>query len=282
MKNYITHINRCLKYIEDHLLENLELEEIADRNSYSMFHFHRIFLSITDFTFKEYVRKRRLTKAASEIIFRKDKIIDIAKKYRYETQESFTRAFKREFGITPGKMRTQKTPYRGTDPITLAVKKGESMKAVIIYLEEIEVMGLKCVTTQANNSIPQLWDRYMKRYNSIPNKIEGACYGLCLSGDDSENFTENSEFEYLACTGVSSTKEIPEGMSIAKIPAGKYAKFEHKGPLDTLGETYKNIYSQWIPEQNLELRENIDFELYDERFNFGEEDSIMEIYIPIK
>ncbi|USG67774.1 helix-turn-helix transcriptional regulator [Brevibacillus ruminantium] len=69
------------------------------------FHFQRTFLILTDITVGDYIRRRRLTLAAKELISTDGKIIDLAYKYGYETPEAFAKAFRKPHGVTPSEAR---------------------------------------------------------------------------------------------------------------------------------------------------------------------------------
>ena len=71
-------------------------------------------------------------------------------------------------------------------------------------------------------------------------------------------------------------------MVIFEIPAQKYAVITHVGSLDNLNDTYNHLYSNWPKESGNEFSGGAEFELYDERFKFGQLDSEMDIYRPIK
>jgi AraC family transcriptional regulator len=86
----------------------------------------------------------------------------------------------------------------------------------------------------------------------------------------------------MAGFAVTKVDEVPPGMSVRGIPEGDYAVFEHQGALDTLGATYDQIYREWLPASEYEVDPRDDFELYDDRFDYGKAESIMEIWIPIK
>lgn len=101
-------IKEVIDFIEGKLDSEVTLKEIADIAGFSPFHFHRLFQSLTGETIVEYIRKRRLTNAALELVGTDKRIIDIAFDYNFESQESFTRAFKRHFGINPGQYRKDK------------------------------------------------------------------------------------------------------------------------------------------------------------------------------
>ncbi len=99
--DWITGIQQAINYIEDNLLNELDLEEIAKRAYVSPFHFQRIFHILSGFTLGEYIRSRRLSLAAADLQANGGKIIDIAVKYGYNTSESFSRAFERFHGVLP-------------------------------------------------------------------------------------------------------------------------------------------------------------------------------------
>ncbi len=93
-------INRCLQYIEENLKEPLSLTIIAEHEGYSAYHFSRLFHEKMQCTVMEYVRKRRLYRAAEEVFMGK-KIIDVAYEYGWESPNSFARAFRKEYGFAP-------------------------------------------------------------------------------------------------------------------------------------------------------------------------------------
>ena len=99
--NWITGIQRALDYTEEHLTEEIDYKEVAKQACSSTFHFQRMFSMLCGFSIGDYIRMRRLTLAAGELMQTKEKIINIALKYGYDTSESFSRAFVRFHGITP-------------------------------------------------------------------------------------------------------------------------------------------------------------------------------------
>ena len=103
--DYTKDIQLALLYIENNLTGDLSSKEIAKKAGMSEFHFQRVFSILCGFTLGEYIRYRRLSLAASELIGSEEKIIDIAFKYGYDTPESFSRAFTRFHGISPSQAR---------------------------------------------------------------------------------------------------------------------------------------------------------------------------------
>lgn len=106
--NHDACIKKSIEYIEDNLDNKIELKELADKAFLSKYHFHRVFHSVVGEPVAEYIRKRRLKEAASELITTDNKIVDIALKYQFSSQEAFTKAFKRFYGVPPREFRTSK------------------------------------------------------------------------------------------------------------------------------------------------------------------------------
>ena len=99
--DWITGIQRALDYTEDHILDEVDYEQVAKEACSSVFHFQRMFTMLCGFTLGDYIRMRRLTIAAEELMRTNSKVIDIALRYGYDSPESFSRAFTRFHGLTP-------------------------------------------------------------------------------------------------------------------------------------------------------------------------------------
>lgn len=100
-------ITNAIAYIEDNLTEDMDINDIAGKAYVSSFYFQKIFHVLCGFTVGEYIRNRRLTLAAQELCSTNIKVIDVALKYRYESPDSFTRAFTKFHGITPSAAKEQ-------------------------------------------------------------------------------------------------------------------------------------------------------------------------------
>jgi len=98
-------IQQSIDYIEENLKEKISLEDLARRSYLSKYYFHRVFHQLVGETVMEYIRKRRLTEAAEELTESNSKIVDIALKYQFSSQEAFSRAFKRMFKVSPREFR---------------------------------------------------------------------------------------------------------------------------------------------------------------------------------
>ena len=114
-------IGQSIDYIENHLTHPATVEEIAAAAGYSRHHFSRIFLTATGLTPNSYLRKRRLSEAARELVTTPRRILDIALDYQFGSQEAFTRSFRREFGINPGLYRQKGRLHRLWEAVSLGL-----------------------------------------------------------------------------------------------------------------------------------------------------------------
>ncbi|MCL2772244.1 MAG: helix-turn-helix domain-containing protein [Oscillospiraceae bacterium] len=138
--DWLKRMNSVLDYIENNLDGEIKDSEIATLSANSKGMFQRIFAVITDMTLSEYIRKRRLTQAASDIQSTDAKIIDIAVKYGYNSATSFSAAFKNFHGIKPSDAKKSDIQFQSfqrlTFKLTLSVKGGNDMQYRVI--ENIE------------------------------------------------------------------------------------------------------------------------------------------------
>lgn len=115
--DWITNIQKTIDIIEDNIESELNSEILSKLIFTSSFYYQRIFTILCNCTVGEYIRNRRLTLAGYDILNSKKSIIEIAIKYRYESNESFTRAFTRYHGVTPSVARKTKNNLRTFSPI---------------------------------------------------------------------------------------------------------------------------------------------------------------------
>jgi AraC family transcriptional regulator len=106
--DWAENIQKTVDYIEDNIAGELDAESLAAKIFTSSFSFQRMFALLCGCTVGEYIRNRRLTLAGYELLECSENILDIALKYGYETNESFTRAFSRFHGVTPSAAKKNK------------------------------------------------------------------------------------------------------------------------------------------------------------------------------
>lgn len=256
--------NDLIKYIEDNLCEGIsykKLSQILGVNEYTM---HRIFLFVTNYTAAEYIRKRRLSMSALDLIEGKERIIDIAIKYNYESPQAFSRAFKAMMGFLPSEINSNKNNIKFFSKYELIYEDvADEFQYHIEKNIEFNLYAISMKTTIKNchNEAPLFWQ---ENYNYIKGKSE---YGL-LKYDKTCNVDEARY--YIA------SKEKFQNSEILNLMPSNYLVFEcdyiNSRILD---EFCRKIYRTIIPTLKYELEDLPDIEEY-------LPNNKLRLYIPIK
>ena len=272
---WLTAIRGAVSYAEDHLTDDVSLDDVARAVHLSPFFLQRGFSLMTGFGVGEYLRNRRLYEAARDLQGTGEKVIDIAFRYGYETPESFTKAFTRFHGATPTQVR-EGAAVRPFLPLTIqiSIQGGSNMEPKITPMFPFKLIGFQKEFTyeEAYSEIPRFWDETCERYasnvyagNPPANPCEQALvdncigeYGVCI--DD----LGGGRFRYLIA-GKYTGGPVPEGMVLCEFPRGEWAVFDCVGPCpQTLQSVNTRIFREWLPgNPTYELSGNATVEWYD-------------------
>ena len=293
--HYQQRIFKVLEYVEHNLDGELSLTSAASLACWSPYHFMRVFLAATGHTYRDYVCRRRMESAAYRLVFSTESIVDIAVSLNYDSQEAFSRAFKRVRSITPGSYRKSAIHHIQTaNPQkiyhSLSKYTGVRMSPKIIRVDEFSIMGPH-IRTRADGSnhqdIPSFWQRFMR--TNIADKIKHKrnnryLYGLCT---DFESTDET--FSYVIGFEVDRESKTEDDLGIYVVNGGSYAVFSAAGDLDTsafsdaIQDVWHFIYREWFASQKNWKHDDpnrSDFELYD-RSRITENVGYCDIYIPV-
>jgi AraC family transcriptional regulator len=256
--------NNLIKYIEENLCNEIsykKLSQILGVNEYTM---HRIFLFVTNYTLAEYIRKRRLSMSALDLIKGKEKIIDIAIKYNYESSQAFSRAFKNMMGFLPSQINTYKSNIKFFPQYELI---DENLTEEFNYHLEKNIefklytISMKTTIKNCHNEAPLFWK---DNYNKIQGKSE---YGVFEY--DKECIIDEATY-YIA------SKEKFDNSKLLELKRSNYLVFECEYINSSfLNEFCKKIYRIIIPSFGYELNDLPDIEEY-------LENKKLKLYIPIK
>ncbi|NSW54164.1 MAG: helix-turn-helix transcriptional regulator [Anaerolineae bacterium] len=117
--NWIQSLSKTIAFIENNLTSELNIDELARQAYTSSSHFQLLFHLVMGITVGEYIRNRRMSLAAQDLLQPASKIMDVAFRYQYDTQESFSRAFTRFHGVPPSKIRRGRV--RMFHPLTITI-----------------------------------------------------------------------------------------------------------------------------------------------------------------
>ncbi len=287
--DYLGQVQRAIDFIEDNLDADIELAEVARQAGISQWHFQRIFKALANETLKTYIRSRRLAGALDRLAFTKERILEIAMASGFETQESFTRAFKLAFGVTPADYRRHSHRFQFLRKVRFDgdylrhLHRHISLEPEMIEQPERLYVGLPTrifgVDSDKNNiasKLPALWATFVERAGEVPDNDSDSLYGIVRQTPELTD-----ELEYLAVAKVSRIGALPRGMVGIRLPASKYALFTHRGPVGGLDRTVDYIYSSWLARSGLRHTYGADIESYGPDYRPDSDESVVRYAIPV-
>lgn len=259
-------MNRSIAYIEEHLTGDIDIKQAARLAACSAFHYQRMFTYITDVPLSEYIRRRRMSLAAADLMHSGEKVVDLAQKYGYDSPTAFNRAFQSIHGVSPTKARQEGIRLTAFPPLTftLSVKGEEAMNYRIETKEAFRIVGYvtggHMSAEESMVKMPLFWGEVI-RAGGIP-KLCAIADGKKMQGLLGVCTYAEGEFEeyYIA---VPSDAPVPEGMKEYTVPAATYAIFECIGAMPAaIQNVQRRIISEWLPTSGYEYANAPDIELY--------------------
>lgn len=276
---WIERLNQAINYMEEHLTEQVDYEELGRIAGCSSYHFQRMFSYMAGMPLSEYIRKRKMSLAAVDLQGGRIKIIDAAEKYGYSSPTAFNRAFQSVHGIAPSAIRAEGVSVKSFPPITfiLTVKGVEEMKYRIETKEAFRIVGV---------SVP-LEKEIEKNFAVIPSKWKEIAVNGTL-----ERLTSMMNTEPMGVLGVSTCNEKEpwryyiavsssmdgEGLEEYTVPAATWAIFSGSGTNQSIQELEKRIVTEWLPTSGYEYGSAPDIEVY---LNPDPENAQYEVWIPV-
>lgn len=281
---WLERLNQAMAYLEDHLEEEADLGRMAQIACCSAFHFQRMFSYIAGVPLSEYIRRRKMTRAAFDLQSSDQRVVDIAVKYGYDSPTSFNRAFQNVHGIAPSEARRPGMVLKAYPPISFKISiKGETeMNYRIEQKAAFRIVGVKehyQMSIEENFAqIPMFWQKTgqtgaIGQVCSLMNQEPFGVMGVstCMNGKD---------FDYYIA--VASNCEVPEGMVEYTVPASTWAIFTCIGPMPTAIQALQSrIVSEWLPSSGYEYANAPDIELYFEGDQQAE-DYRCEVWLPVE
>ena len=254
----IKQLNNAIAYIENNLCGEIDTNKIAKIALCPYDKFKRFFSYMTNMSVSEYIRKRRLTLAAYELLKCQEKIIELAVKYGYSSTDSFTRAFVKQHGVFPTEV-SEDTQLKVFPPVSfyVAIKGASELKFRIANIDSIKLSGIsKEFTGTAADRFEQEHIMWSNQHDDIQNqickKVEGVWYGIWDKGTYSiaKEANEVSDNPYL--TGIT-------------IPSGRYAVFSTdfgRFAGDVLPKLREEIFDCWLPDSGYTQTDDYEIEVY--------------------
>ena len=275
--DYVQRMNKVVAYINNHLDETLDLKTLANEVALSDFHFHRIFKALKGEAIGGYITRLRLEATARLLRYTALTIEEIAFNIGYETPASLSKAFKKQYGISPTEYRTNKDTYIMKKEIInpdLALK---TPKIVTLDPKNLIYVALTGAygSLDYGKAYEQLW-AVIKAQKLFTKGIES----ICISYDDPK-ITEGSLQRSDVCLAIHKSATPQEEVSCKTLAGGKYAVFFYQGSYENLSQVYDTAV-RWVIDHQYTLREEPFFEKYlNDARRTPKEKLKTEIYIPI-
>ena len=276
---WIDRLNSAIRYMEEHLTDEIDYEQLGRIACCSSWHFQRMFSYMAGIPLSEYIRRRKMSLAAVDLLSSDARIIDIAEKYGYRSPTAFNRAFQSIHGTAPSSVRQEGISVRSFPPITfkITVKGVEEMNYRIETKEAFRIVGV---------SVP-LEKEIEKNFAVIPSKWQE----ISLNGT-LQTLAQMMNQEPMGVLGVSTcNEEEPWRYYIAvstsleagdyeeyTVPAATWAIFPGEGTNQSIQELERRIVTEWLPTSGYEYGNAPDIEVY---LNPDPQNARYEVWVPV-
>ncbi|WP_420631853.1 AraC family transcriptional regulator [Candidatus Leptofilum sp.] len=276
-----------LAHIQSHLDEDLSLAQLAEKASLSPYHFHRLFHDTIGETLKQYTQRLRLERAAFDLKIRDATILEIALNWGFNAPETFTRAFKRWFGVTPRQYRVSYgrilDQQRQMNPTLLNELATETTcsRVTIQKLKPIPVAFVRNLGAYENVAFQQ-YDRLIGWADA--NGLYTGDNLLLGVGHDDPSITPTEKVRFDMCLSVPEPFQPDGNIGFQTISGGYFATMSYIGPLDaTFNQVYHHFFSQLVQFKKIEIIGLPVIEIYrTTRINPAYALNETDIYIPVK
>lgn len=267
-------ISTIKTYIDQNLFEPIDPGLLCGKVNLSLYHFRRIFKSITGENIGSYIQRLRLEYVAHTLISTDTPIGTILKQTNYQTIFSLSKAFKKHFGIpmTEYRLRYQNSPSCLTsafDLVNTDIKKLKEQTAICHAANNI-----------SRDKYIDIWKKLIHYSDKHLNTNNGRYISISM---DNPLVTPKGQCRMYLGIMTDEEVQIQGKFSQQKLPGGLYAIFTHKGSYASLPELYEYIYEKWLPKNNYSPKYALSFEIYlTSPRNTKKEELLTEIYIPIQ
>ncbi len=284
-------IKDTIEIIEANIKQLTDLDQLSGEIGLSKYHLHRLFRSITGKSLMNYVRKRKLSLSLHELLYTDLKVIDIASEYKFEYEQSYIRAFKQMFLMTPSQYRKhhcQLIIEQKIDTNSLEdIGQGILVRPYMVMEPKFYVQGLQAEIVHSENYLKkttnQLAETFFRDYHSkVPNRVNENTYIGLVRYRDNQEYSN----DYVACVETKVINPIQKPFVQYTIPTAEYAVFRYIGlhnPHEISMQTLCDLY-QYIDNWMIDTAYTHPYPYHYEKMNLlvcSDDYCEMDIYMPI-
>lgn len=275
---WLDRLNAALNYIEENLSQAPDYDTLARIACCSSYHFQRMFAYLSGIPLSEYIRRRRMSLAAVDLLSG-DKVVDVALKYGYSSPTAFNRAFQSVHGCPPSAVKAPGAEVKSFPPISfkITVKGVEGMNFRIEHREAFSIAGV---------SVP-LERELEKNFKVIPLKWaeladNGTLQQLAsLIDAEPRGLLGVSSFDTDTGLGryyIAVASDDPGGFESFTVPAADWAIFPGSGTNQSIQELEQRIFTEWLPTSGYDYGSAPDIEVY---LDPDPQNARYEVWIPV-
>ncbi|CAH0246622.1 Transposon Tn10 TetD protein [Microbacterium oxydans] len=281
-------LNALVDLVERDASEEIDVVAFACDHGTTEYHLRRMFSSLAGMPLSEYVRRRRMTLAAAELVGGAPNLLDVAVRHGYGSGEAFGRAFRAVHGISPADARRDGGPLR-TQPtlrFRLSVEGSSPMDVTIIHRTELVLAGhaarVPLIHAGVNPHIqqhiaaiaPKEHTRLKALNDTEPRGI------LAITDDIDPDAPEGTELTYLHGVAVQPSTPVPDDLDTIRLDAGSWAVFSSTGPFpDALQTLWAATATEWFPSNPWRLRPGPSIVRY---LDFTGTHATCELWLPVE
>lgn len=276
-------VSQVAQYIYDHSDQAISLEQLAGYTGFSKYHFNRIFFAATGYPLGEFIQRHKLEKAIHLIKQGNHNILDVALSIGYDSASSFSRAFKKNFHVTPTDVAKGLLPIneRAGNLPPKKLLSDKKLEPVLKVLPEITVYGF-----YGRGFSQQSFSEVAKKLYSHLTKIAKPLSFSKLKpigvSVDNPWVGEQTESTFFAgfLDGLDTQRSHLDSFCWQ---AGHWACFTHHGPYDTMWQTISQVYAQWVLPNNIKLKDQQIVQRYLNNPNNTDRDTLKtELYFAVE
>lgn len=258
----IAALNQLVDFVEEHLTEEIDIAGLAVRLGTTEYHLRRMFSSLAGMPLSEYIRRRRMTVAAADVLADGD-LLGIAVRYGYGSTEAFGRAFRSVHGVNPGDARRDGGPLRMQPQLRfrLTVEGNTAMDTRIAERPAFRIIGHSARVPLIHEGVnPHIQAHIaalpIEEHARLKDLSSTEPAGLLqVSADVDPDYTEGSELTYLHGVAVADTTPVPADLTTIELPAGTWAVFRTEGEYPAaLQSAWAATATDWFPSNPWRLR----------------------------
>ena len=282
---WIKSLNQSIEYIEEHLTEEIDLDQLAKIACCSSFHYQRMFAYMAGVPLSEYVRRRRMSLAAVDLAGGDKKIIDVALKYGYTSPTAFNRAFQAIHGIAPSLVKGEGAAVKSFPPLAFSVivKGAEPLDYRIEKKDAFRIIGISQPLHKEIERnfeiVPNMWQTAVMNgtLQRLAQKIT-AQDGLPAGLLGASVCSDQEQWKYYIAVAVNPDQDS-DGFESCIVPAATWAIFPGSGTNISMQELERRVITEWLPTSGYEYADAPDVEVY---LNPDPANAVYEVWIPVQ